>query len=58
MTVRHLIYGSGSKFTKTAMVKKCPGKKIERHYIKYGKWRGLAMWCDMMEKWISRIVRL
>jgi N-glycosylase/DNA lyase len=32
--------------------KVCPDKKIERHYIKYGKWRGLAIWCDMTEKWI------
>ncbi len=32
--------------------KVCPDKKIERHYTKYGKWRGLAIWCDMTEKWI------
>ena len=34
--------------------KSCPDKKIERHYTKYGKWRGLVIWCDMTEKWISR----
>jgi N-glycosylase/DNA lyase len=33
--------------------KVCPDKKIERHYTKYGKWRGLAIWCDMTEKWIT-----
>jgi N-glycosylase/DNA lyase len=27
--------------------KKCPDLKIERHYKKFGKWRGLAMWFDM-----------
>lgn len=25
----------------------CPDKKIERHYKKFGKWRGLVIWCDM-----------
>jgi len=33
--------------------KKCPDKKIERHYKKFGKWRGLVIWCDMTEKWIN-----
>ena len=33
--------------------KACPDKKIERHYNKFGKWRGLAIWCDMTEKWIA-----
>jgi N-glycosylase/DNA lyase len=33
--------------------KVCPDKKIERHYRKYGQWRGLAIWCDMTEKWIA-----
>jgi N-glycosylase/DNA lyase len=33
--------------------KACPDKKIERHYKKYGKWRGLVIWCDMTEKWIN-----
>lgn len=33
--------------------KMCPDKKIERHYKKYGPWRGLAIWCDMTEKWIA-----
>lgn len=27
--------------------KACADKKIEKHYKKFGKWRGLAMWCDM-----------
>ncbi len=27
--------------------KKCPDARIERHYRKYGKWRGLAIWFDM-----------
>jgi 3-methyladenine DNA glycosylase/8-oxoguanine DNA glycosylase len=25
----------------------CPDEKIERHYNKFGKWRGLVIWCDM-----------
>jgi N-glycosylase/DNA lyase len=33
--------------------KACPDKKIERHYKKFGKWRGLVIWCDMTEKWIT-----
>ena len=33
--------------------KVCPDKKIERHYKKFGKWRGLVIWCDMTEKWIT-----
>lgn len=31
----------------------CPDKKIERHYRKFGKWRGLAIWCDMTERWFE-----
>ena len=33
--------------------KACPDKKIERHYKKFGQWRGLVIWCDMTEKWIT-----
>lgn len=33
--------------------KVCDDKKIERHYKKFGPWRGLVIWCDMTEKWIS-----
>ncbi len=33
--------------------KLCPDKKIERHYSKYGKWLGLAIWCDMTESVFS-----
>jgi 3-methyladenine DNA glycosylase/8-oxoguanine DNA glycosylase len=33
--------------------KPCSDKKIERHYKKFGKWRGLVIWCDMTEKWIN-----
>ena len=32
--------------------KVCNDKKIERHYKKFGPWRGLVIWCDMTEKWI------
>ena len=33
--------------------KVCPDKKIERHYTKYGDWKGLAIWCDMTERWFD-----
>lgn len=33
--------------------KVCPDKKIERHYKKFGVWKGLAMWCDMTERWFD-----
>ncbi len=31
----------------------CPDKTIERHYHKFGKWRGLAIWCDITERWFG-----
>ena len=33
--------------------KVCPDKKIERHYTKFGDWKGLAIWCDMTERWFD-----
>lgn len=33
--------------------KACDDKKIERHYRKYGNWKGLAIWCDMTERWFD-----
>lgn len=33
--------------------KLCPDKKIEKHYSKYGKWKGLMIWCDMTEDWFA-----
>jgi N-glycosylase/DNA lyase len=33
--------------------KVCPDKKIERHYRSYGEWKGLAIWCDMTERWFE-----
>lgn len=29
----------------------CGDKEIEVFYEKFGSWRGLAIWCDMTEKW-------
>jgi 3-methyladenine DNA glycosylase/8-oxoguanine DNA glycosylase len=29
----------------------CSDKEIEVFYEKFGTWRGLAIWCDMTEKW-------
>ena len=31
----------------------CADKEIERHYEKFGDWRGLAIWCDMTERWFD-----
>lgn len=31
---------------------KCPDKEIEHHYERFGKWRGLVMWCDMTKDYI------
>ena len=43
-----------SQFYKTHNKNKiCADMKIERHYKKFGKWRGLVIWCDMTEKWIN-----
>ncbi|MEJ7846473.1 MAG: hypothetical protein WKF92_00060 [Pyrinomonadaceae bacterium] len=36
--------------------KVCADLKIEKHYKKFGKWKGLAMWCDMTEKWFEEEV--
>ena len=33
--------------------KVCADKKIEKHYKKFGKWKGLAMWCDMTKEWFD-----
>lgn len=31
-----------------------PDKKIEKHYSRFGEWRGLALWCDMTKSWIDK----
>ena len=31
----------------------CPDKTIESHYERFGKWRGLAIWCDLTEYWFE-----
>jgi 3-methyladenine DNA glycosylase/8-oxoguanine DNA glycosylase len=33
--------------------KVCSDHKIERHYERFGSWRGLVMWCDMTERWFN-----
>jgi 3-methyladenine DNA glycosylase/8-oxoguanine DNA glycosylase len=35
----------------------CKDSNIERHYRKFGNWRGLVIWCDMTERWISENFR-
>lgn len=34
--------------------KVCADKKIEKHYAKFGKWKGLAIWCDMTQEWFAQ----
>jgi len=29
----------------------CADEEIRKHYEKFGDWRGLAIWCDMTERW-------
>ncbi|MDQ3799960.1 MAG: Fe-S cluster assembly protein HesB [Acidobacteriota bacterium] len=31
----------------------CDDKHIERHYDRFGAWRGLVMWCDMTRRWLD-----
>lgn len=33
--------------------KVCADKQIENFYARFGKWRGLAIWCDMTERWFD-----
>lgn len=33
---------------------KCPDKQIAGHYERFGEWRGLAIWCDMTERWFDQ----
>lgn len=33
--------------------KACKDIKIDKHYKRYGEWKGLAIWCDMSEEWIK-----
>ncbi len=34
--------------------KVCADKEIESFYERFGEWRGLALWCDMTEKWFNK----
>ncbi|MGH9819010.1 MAG: DNA-3-methyladenine glycosylase family protein [Pyrinomonadaceae bacterium] len=43
----------GEFYKKHNRQKACPDKKIEKHYKKFGDWRGLAIWCDMTERWFA-----
>lgn len=31
----------------------CEDKDIHAFYERYGKWRGLVMWCEMTERWLN-----
>ena len=31
----------------------CTDAQIEKHYERFGSWRGLAIWCDMTERWFK-----
>ncbi len=40
-------------YAKHAGGKVCADTEIKDFYEPFGKWRGLAMWCDMTEKWFA-----
>jgi N-glycosylase/DNA lyase len=40
-------------FKKHNNEKICDDKVIAAFYEKFGKWRGLAIWCDMTERWFE-----
>jgi N-glycosylase/DNA lyase len=43
-----------AKFARThAAGKPCADRRIERHYARFGHWRGLALWCDMTRDWFD-----
>lgn len=33
--------------------KPCADSRIHKHYMKYGRWRGLMLWCDMTQRWFD-----
>lgn len=33
--------------------KPCADSRIHKHYKKYGRWRGLVLWCDMTQRWFD-----
>ena len=41
----------GAFYKKHNSEQTCSDKEIEVFYEKFGSWRGLAIWCDMTEKW-------
>ena len=41
----------GAFYKKHNDEKVCDDKQIQAFYAKFGDWRGLAIWCDMTEKW-------
>ena len=41
----------GQFYKKHNSSKVCSDKKIEKRYSRFGKWKGLAIWCDMTEHW-------
>lgn len=40
-------------YAKHNMERKCPDKRIVKHYQRFGKWKGLVIWCDMTEDWFA-----
>lgn len=31
----------------------CDDKEIAKHYERFGKWQGLALWCDITQDWVK-----
>lgn len=41
----------GEFYKKHNKEKPCADSRIHRHYKKFGRWKGLVVWCDMTERW-------
>ena len=44
----------GSFYRKHNRGKACNDKKITKFYSNFGRWQGLAIWCDMTEDWFVK----
>lgn len=41
----------GEFYKKYNKERACADSRIYKHYKKFGRWKGLAVWCDMTERW-------
>ncbi len=43
----------GEFYKKHNKEKPCADSRIHKHYKKFGRWKGLVVWCDMTERWFE-----